>query len=186
MTDETTAKRGQEPEQDWLIETFCQQIEEATAEGEDAVPAIFYGSKEHGNALCPLNMIQMPTFQMVLKFATDHLAKEFGKADWIVLTSETYSHAPIPEGDPHPGDLQTLFKAGDPNVSEAAMVHFVRADGTGFAMLRNFRRVESVLNGETIVIWDDDPRIDQFTADEIKLGGGVPSILLNATKWSEG
>lgn len=185
MTEETTAEKGREMDKEWLTERFCLQVEDAVREDTDALAMLIYGNKEHGNALCPLNMIHLPTFQMVLEFATESLAKDYGKADWIALCSETYIHAPIEPGQPHPGDLQALFNAGDPNVAEAAMIHFVRSDGTGYGWIRSYKRVESVLNGETIPIWDD-PRTDEFTADEVRLEGGVPRILLNATKWSEG
>lgn len=174
-----TKRDAAEPPQAWMIETFCGQIETATAEGDDAVPAIFYGSEEHGNSICPLNLIQAPTMQAVIALALGALEKRLGKADWICFTCESY-HCEMKPEDGHPGNLQELFEQGDPRVVETAMLQFVRSDGTGYYASRKFEKKDGK------VIWKEEPDIQIITADDANLQGGVHPLLLNGTKWSEG
>lgn len=175
MTEKT---KGEPPSIDWFTETFYAQVEHAVKEGDDVIPSLFLGNAENGNSICPLHMIHAPTFQEVVRIAVSAMHKQMGKPDWIALTSDTYVHAPIERDAPHPGDLQVLFKEGSPNVRESAMLHYVKSDGTGCAVNRMYKR-----NGNEIE-WGQERR-DDFTADVVKLGGGLPGILLDATKWSD-
>ena len=118
----------------WPPEMACDFVQMHIEDG-DFNGAFVVGSEEEvGVVPC----FETPRTTCAL-LALQVLAGKLPSPDWVIFLSDTY-HIELENEADHPGSLEAAFKAGDPRVTEAAVVLCVCPDGPSYQVIQPYVR----------------------------------------------